>query len=199
MRRKVIQHIDGARRERHCPAMECVSFPAAPRGVESRTQHAQCHRIARLRSHLGAQPFDRKSEGIVRGIRAEGDRQHCREDVDCRSKPQEIIFARKFRSEVFPAKRIALNSQLRYSHRDTYTVFMRNITLSVDEHVLAVVRRQAAERNETVNSLVREYLNTLAMHEDRASKARARLIELSRESQGRLGRKTWTRGDLHDR
>jgi len=84
-------------------------------------------------------------------------------------------------------------------HSFTYTVFMRNITLSVDEKVLAVVRRQAAEQNSSVNAMVRDYLARLAAHEDRATRARARLSELSRSSQGRLGQKAWTRDDLHDR
>jgi len=76
---------------------------------------------------------------------------------------------------------------------------MKNITLSVDENVLAIVRRHAAERNSTVNALVREYLAGLAAHEDRAKRARARLRQLSAHSRGRLGKKTWTREDLHDR
>jgi len=84
-------------------------------------------------------------------------------------------------------------------HSSTYTVFMRNITLSVDDDVLAAVRRHAADRNSSVNALVREYLTNLAAHEDRAKRARARLRQLSRQSQGRLGKKTWTREELHDR
>jgi plasmid stability protein len=76
---------------------------------------------------------------------------------------------------------------------------MRNITLSIDDDVLAAVRRHAAERNSSVNALVREYLTNLAAHEDRANRARARLRQLSKQSQGRLGKKTWTREDLHDR
>jgi hypothetical protein len=76
---------------------------------------------------------------------------------------------------------------------------MKNITLSVDEDVLAAVRRHAAEHNSTVNALVREYLTTLAAHEDRAKRARERLRQLSRRSQGRLGKKTWRREDLYDR
>jgi len=39
---------------------------------------------------------------------------------------------------------------------------MKNITLSVDENVLAAVRRHAAECNSTVNALVRDYLTGLA-------------------------------------
>ena len=76
---------------------------------------------------------------------------------------------------------------------------MKNITLSVDENTLATVRRHAAEHNSTVNGLVREYLTRIAAHEDRAKRARARLRQLSTQSQGQLGKKTWTREDLHDR
>lgn len=81
----------------------------------------------------------------------------------------------------------------------THTVYMKNITLSVDDEVLSAARRVAAERNSTVNGLVREYLTNLARQDDRASRARARLEQLTNESKGRLGRKTWTRKDLHDR
>lgn len=76
---------------------------------------------------------------------------------------------------------------------------MKNITLSVDEDVLAAVRRHAAERNSTVNALVREYLTNLAAHDDRAKRARERLRQLSKKSQAQLGKKTWSRENLHDR
>jgi hypothetical protein len=76
---------------------------------------------------------------------------------------------------------------------------MKNITLSVDENVLAAVRRRAAERNSTVNALVRDYLANLAAHDSRANRARARLRQLSKESEGRLGKRTWSREQLHDR
>jgi hypothetical protein len=76
---------------------------------------------------------------------------------------------------------------------------MKNITLSVDEDVLAKVRRLATERNSTVNALVREYLTNLAAHDSRAKRARVRLRQLSAQSQGRLGEKTWSRDNLHDR
>ena len=89
---------------------------------------------------------------------------------------------------------------------DFYTVshilcFManKNITLAVDGEVLAAVRRHAAEHNSTVNALVRAYLENLAAHADRARRARKRLRQLSLQSQGQLGAKTWTREELHDR
>ncbi len=76
---------------------------------------------------------------------------------------------------------------------------MKNITLSVDEEVLAAVRRHAAEHNSTVNGLVRDYLTNLAAHQNRASRARTRIRSMSAQSEGRLGKKTWSRADLHDR
>jgi hypothetical protein len=75
----------------------------------------------------------------------------------------------------------------------------RNITLSIDDEVLAAVRRYAAEKHSSVNALVREFLTNLAGHQDRARRARMRLRQLSNRSTGRLGDKTWTRQDLHDR
>jgi plasmid stability protein len=84
-------------------------------------------------------------------------------------------------------------------HSYTYTVYMKNITLSLDDKVLSAVRLYAAEQNSSVNALVREYLTNLAAHQNRAARARARLRQLSKQSQGRLGRKTWTREELHDR
>jgi uncharacterized protein (UPF0297 family) len=74
---------------------------------------------------------------------------------------------------------------------------MKNITFSVDDNVLAAVRRHATKRNSSVNALVGEFLTNLAAYEDRARRARARLRQLSRQSRGRLGKTTWTRDDLH--
>jgi hypothetical protein len=76
---------------------------------------------------------------------------------------------------------------------------MKNITLNVDEKVLAAVRRYAAERDSSVNALVREYLTDIARREDRAAQARKRLKQLSRQSKARVGSKAWRREDLHER
>jgi hypothetical protein len=76
---------------------------------------------------------------------------------------------------------------------------MKNITLSIDEKILAAVRRYAAARDSTVNALVRDFLTRLAEQEDRAANARKRIQELSRRSPARLGKKSWDRDSLHDR
>jgi hypothetical protein len=76
---------------------------------------------------------------------------------------------------------------------------MKNITLSIDERVLAAVRRYAAEREASVNGLVREFLTRIAMSEDRSRNARRRIRELSQRSKARIGNISWNRESLHDR
>lgn len=76
---------------------------------------------------------------------------------------------------------------------------MRNVTLSVDETTLRAARRYAAERNTSVNALVREFLREIARREDRAQEARRRIRELSDRSSARIGRKSWSRDELHAR
>jgi len=78
-------------------------------------------------------------------------------------------------------------------------VLVGNITVRVDNEVLAAVRRYATERNSTVNALVREYLTNLAAQDDRAKRARVQLRRLSKGSQGRLGKRAWSREELHHR
>lgn len=75
---------------------------------------------------------------------------------------------------------------------------MKNITLSIDEEVLAAVRRYAAQHNSSVNRLVREYLTRISEKEARAHQARQRIRELSDQSEARLGSKRWTRDELHE-
>jgi hypothetical protein len=76
---------------------------------------------------------------------------------------------------------------------------MKNITLAIDEEVLAEARRYAAARNTTVNALVRDYLSQIAQDADRVAKARVRLLELSERSSAEVGPVTWTRDALHER
>ena len=76
---------------------------------------------------------------------------------------------------------------------------MKNVTLSVEEDVLARVRRFAAQRDTSVNALVREFLKAIAEKEARARQARQRIRLLSQRSPARLGPRSWTRDELHER
>ena len=75
----------------------------------------------------------------------------------------------------------------------------KNITLAVDDNVLADVRRYAAAHNTTVNALVRGALEGLA---ERARRQQAEWDELFQEvdqAGARSGPRGWARGDLHGR
>jgi len=77
---------------------------------------------------------------------------------------------------------------------------MKNITLAVDENVLAKVRRAAARKDTTVNALVRDYLTRLAEQDDRAANARQELVELAKRSTWNPGPGwKWNREDIYDR
>ncbi len=75
----------------------------------------------------------------------------------------------------------------------------RNLTLRVEEDVLRAARKAAIDRNASVNQLVREYLVRLARESDQQREAFARLEEIFRTSRIEVGRRTWTRDDLHER
>lgn len=85
------------------------------------------------------------------------------------------------------------------THGSMSTVLIKNLTLSVDDQVLATVRQHAAETETSVNAMVREFLQGVADKKDRARRARQRIRELSEDSQGRVGERTWSRDELHAR
>ena len=72
-----------------------------------------------------------------------------------------------------------------------------NITLSIDDRVVADARRIAAERGTSLNQLVRDYLNELTRTDDVESVLReldAMWSERTYRSQG-----PWTREEAHER
>jgi hypothetical protein len=77
-----------------------------------------------------------------------------------------------------------------------------NITLSLDEKIVKEVRKIAVERDTTLTGLVREYLEKLAAESATAGRKRRELEALERtfqELHGKMGKRTWTRADLHER
>ena len=78
----------------------------------------------------------------------------------------------------------------------TYPVAM-NVTLSIDERVVAEARRIAALRGTSLNQLVRDYLQELTRTDD-AEAVVARLDALWAESSYR-SEGSWTREELHER
>ena len=76
---------------------------------------------------------------------------------------------------------------------------MRNLTLTIDEKVLTACRKVALYRNTSVNQLVRDFLANLVREDGRRKASLARLKASMREGLYEVGRKSWTRNDLHER
>jgi hypothetical protein len=77
-----------------------------------------------------------------------------------------------------------------------------NVTLSLDDDLVKEVRKIAVERDTSLTGLVRNYLQELAAgNADSARKRKEReALERSFERvQFKLGKRTWTRADLHAR
>jgi hypothetical protein len=82
-----------------------------------------------------------------------------------------------------------------------YYVHM-NITLSIDDDLVKEVRKIAVERDTTLTGLVRDYLKDLAAEHERTGRKRREREALERsfrQFRFRIGRKTWTREELHER
>jgi hypothetical protein len=78
-------------------------------------------------------------------------------------------------------------------------VFVKNVTLAIDETLLREARKIAADRSTTLNAMIREFLEDLAERESKARAARRRIVELCRGSQGEIGPRGWSRDELHER
>lgn len=76
---------------------------------------------------------------------------------------------------------------------------MKNLTLRIEEDILAKARQIASEQTTSVNALIREYLNDLVRQKSRQEIARKELSALCRNSTAVIGSRTWTRDELHDR
>jgi hypothetical protein len=77
-----------------------------------------------------------------------------------------------------------------------------NITLTLDDDLVKEVRRIAADRDTTLTGLVRAYLEQIAAENAKSGRKRRELEALQRtfkKFQFRVGKRTWTRADLHER
>ena len=73
---------------------------------------------------------------------------------------------------------------------------MKNVTLSVDEELLAEGRRYAREHHTSLNALLRELL-ARTVRESRTSWLRECFDKMD-EADGHSGGKNWSREDLYD-
>jgi len=72
-----------------------------------------------------------------------------------------------------------------------------NVTLSIDDQILARARRLAQRRGKSLNEMIRDYLATLTVGDPR--EAVAELDRLWSEEEGDSGGRKWSREELYDR
>ena len=75
----------------------------------------------------------------------------------------------------------------------------KNLTLTIDEELIRAARKVALDRNTSVNNLVRGFLETLVAESGEQRTAMIQIEELFRQKPFAMGKKTWTRADLHER
>jgi hypothetical protein len=73
-----------------------------------------------------------------------------------------------------------------------------NLTLSIDERIVQRARGAAEAMGKSLNQLVREYLETLALTEDAGADI-AELRALSKSAKGRSRGWKFNRDELHER
>ena len=75
----------------------------------------------------------------------------------------------------------------------------KNLTLTIDEDLLRSARKVALDRDTSVNQLVRTYLSALVHESGRQRESIRNIEEIFRTTRVTIGKKTWTRDDLHER
>jgi serine/threonine protein kinase HipA of HipAB toxin-antitoxin module len=76
----------------------------------------------------------------------------------------------------------------------------KNLTMAFDEDLLKKARKIAVDKNTTVTGLIRTHLNNLVEQEKKDKKEIiSELIGLFDRSKAVVGKKTWSREELHER
>lgn len=75
----------------------------------------------------------------------------------------------------------------------------RNLTLSLDEDVLYKARMVCQKRKTTLTQVIRDYLEKLVKQDDEYMEASKFIEEKMKQRPIWVGKKTWTREELHER
>jgi predicted transcriptional regulator len=76
---------------------------------------------------------------------------------------------------------------------------MANITLKIDDDLLAKARKMAFQRKTSINAIVKERLEQFVTSDLSREVALKGLEAFFKRSKARLGKKTWTRAEIHER
>ncbi|HTT38837.1 MAG TPA: DUF6364 family protein [Burkholderiales bacterium] len=75
---------------------------------------------------------------------------------------------------------------------------MANLTLTVDDDILKKARMHALQRGTSVNALVREYLQSIALDDSELEAIASGIDAIADASNARRGGRRWSREDLYD-
>lgn len=75
----------------------------------------------------------------------------------------------------------------------------RNLTLSMDEDLLHKARMVCQKRKTTLTQVIRDYLEKLVKQDDEYMEASKFIEEKMKQRPIWVGKKTWTREELHER
>lgn len=76
---------------------------------------------------------------------------------------------------------------------------MANITLKIDDHLLENARNLASQKKTSINAIIRETLERFVSNDQNREASLRGLDAFFRRSQARVGPKTWTREEIHER
>jgi len=76
---------------------------------------------------------------------------------------------------------------------------MANLTLKVDDDLLEKARRLASKRKTSINAVVRAKLEEFVSSDLKREAALRGLDEFFAHSKATVGKKTWTREEIHER
>ena len=77
---------------------------------------------------------------------------------------------------------------------------MPNITLSVDDEIIKKVRKIAIEKNTTLTAMVRDYLSSVAIRDAQEKNEAIKKLQKSfKKMSNDMGRRKWSRENLHER
>ncbi|MDL1958386.1 MAG: hypothetical protein LWX01_00445 [Deltaproteobacteria bacterium] len=76
---------------------------------------------------------------------------------------------------------------------------MANITLKIEDELLEKARRLTIQRKTSINAVVRQRLEEFILSDLSREATLKGLEAFFRRSKARVGKKTWTRNELHER
>jgi predicted transcriptional regulator len=76
---------------------------------------------------------------------------------------------------------------------------MANITLKIDDGLLKNARKLAFQRKTSINAIVKKRLEEFVARDLSREATLSGLETFFQRSKARVGKKTWTRGEIHER